>query len=202
MCIEFAILRRIWSKNWKLNTLRIYSVELAAKLETGPRLLTGEYTPPDTTQLDSTCSVLNFSTKSVGSRRELVANSIHTVRCRRDSTRQLSHVGVARCVLSLRHILVPITVIFKVRIKYTSCQKSRQILDIFSLSQILCGGPTKNCTHIITLSRGTSTEKSREDTPASAEVIEAPTMNFRANFKFLQLKFSGGPLSPLRCALA
>jgi len=58
--------------------LRIYPVELAAELETGSRLLTDEYTPPDTTQLDSTCLVFNFSTKSVGSRRELVANSIHT----------------------------------------------------------------------------------------------------------------------------
>ena len=34
--------------------------------------------PADTTQLDSTCSVFNFSTKSAGSRRELVANSIQT----------------------------------------------------------------------------------------------------------------------------
>ena len=57
--------------------LRSYPVELAAELETGSRLPTGEYTPPDTTQLDSTCSVFNFSTKSVRSRRELVADSIH-----------------------------------------------------------------------------------------------------------------------------
>jgi len=33
-------------------------------------------TTTDTTQLDSTCSVFNFSTESVGSRRELVAVSI------------------------------------------------------------------------------------------------------------------------------
>ena len=33
--------------------LSIYPVELAAELETGSRLPTGEYTPPDTTQLDS-----------------------------------------------------------------------------------------------------------------------------------------------------
>jgi len=58
--------------------LKIYPVELAAELETGPRLPTGEYTTPDATQLDSTCSVFNFSTKSAGSRRELVANSIRT----------------------------------------------------------------------------------------------------------------------------
>jgi len=59
--------------------LRIYTVELAAELETGSRPPTGEYTPPDTTQLDSTCSVFNFSTKSVGSRCEL-ANSINNAR--------------------------------------------------------------------------------------------------------------------------
>jgi len=60
----------------------------------------------DTTQLDSTrqdkfstCSVSKFSSAVVGSRRELVANSIHTTdatptRRRRNSTRQLSRVGV------------------------------------------------------------------------------------------------------------
>ena len=58
--------------------LRIYPVELGAEMKTGSRLPTGEYTPPDTTQLDSTCSVFNFSTKSVGSRRDLVVNSVHT----------------------------------------------------------------------------------------------------------------------------
>jgi len=58
--------------------LRIYLVELAAELETGSQLPTGEYTPPDTTQLDSTCSDFNFSTESVSSRRELVANRVHT----------------------------------------------------------------------------------------------------------------------------
>ena len=57
--------------------LRIYPVELAAELETGSRLSTREYTSPDTTQLDSTCSVFNVSTESVGSRRELVAISVH-----------------------------------------------------------------------------------------------------------------------------
>jgi len=31
--------------------LRIYAVELATELETGSWLPTGEYTPPDTTQL-------------------------------------------------------------------------------------------------------------------------------------------------------
>jgi len=70
------------SKNWKLNMLRIYPVELAAELETGSRLPTGEYTSPDTTQLNSTCSGFILSTKSVGSRRELVVNLIQTVRRR------------------------------------------------------------------------------------------------------------------------
>ena len=73
--------------------LRIYPVELTAELETELRLPTGEYTPPDTTQLNSTCSGFNFSIKSVGSRRELVVNSLHTARRRRRSTRQLSRVG-------------------------------------------------------------------------------------------------------------
>ena len=54
----------------KLKTER---VKLAAKLETKSRLPTGEYTPPDTIQLDSTCSVFSFSAKSVASSRELVA---------------------------------------------------------------------------------------------------------------------------------
>jgi len=87
VCIEFATSsRRIWSRNCKLNMLRIYPVQLAAELKTGSRLPTGEYTPPDTTQLDSACSVFNFSTKSVGSRRELVANSTHTADA--DTTRR------------------------------------------------------------------------------------------------------------------
>jgi len=52
----------------------------------------------NSTQLNSTCSVFKFSTKSVDSRRELVANvgpNIHPGR-RHDSTRQLSRVGVGR----------------------------------------------------------------------------------------------------------
>jgi len=36
-----------------MNMFRIYAVELVADLETGSPLRTGEYTPPDTTQLDS-----------------------------------------------------------------------------------------------------------------------------------------------------
>jgi len=35
-------------------------------------------------------------------------------------------------------------------IKVESCQKLRQILDVFSPSQILGGRPSKNCTQVIT----------------------------------------------------
>jgi len=35
-------------------------------------------------------------------------------------------------------------------IKVESCQKSRRNLDVFWPSQILGGGPSKNCTHVIT----------------------------------------------------
>jgi len=60
-----------------VSTELIENFELAAELfETGSRLSAGEYTPPDTTELDSTRSVFSFSTKSVGSRRKLVANSV------------------------------------------------------------------------------------------------------------------------------
>jgi len=61
------------------------------------RLPTGEYTPSDTIQLDSTCSVFNFYTKSAGSRHELDANSMYTA-ARRDSTRQLELVASAPAV--------------------------------------------------------------------------------------------------------
>ena len=60
-----------------MNILRIYPVELAAELETGSRQSTGEYTPPDTTQLVISFQFF-FSSKSVYSRRELFANSTHT----------------------------------------------------------------------------------------------------------------------------
>jgi len=81
----------------KLNMLRIYPVELAADWKLGHecRRVSSEYTLSDRTQLDSTCSVFDyFSTESYHSRRELVTNAIDTARRRRDSTRQLSGVGV------------------------------------------------------------------------------------------------------------
>jgi len=54
--------RRIWSKNSKLNMLKVYPVELAAELKTGSRLLTmntHRQTQLNSTQ-HSTCSVLFF----------------------------------------------------------------------------------------------------------------------------------------------
>ena len=49
------------------------------------------------------------------------------------------------------------------------------------------GGPSKNCTHIITpATRHVDWKKFREDTPSSPDVIEAHTLNFRASFKFLR----------------
>jgi len=51
----------------------------------------------------STCSVSKFSTKSVVSRRELVANSMHTARRVKTSTRLNSTVASRRrCVLGFR----------------------------------------------------------------------------------------------------
>ena len=47
-----------------LHVLKIYPVELAAEMETGSRLPTDEYIPPDTTQLDS--SVASASAVCIG----------------------------------------------------------------------------------------------------------------------------------------
>ena len=68
---ECALNSQLVHDGFGRNMSRIYPVELVAELETGSRLPRSEYTPPDTTQLDSTCSVFSFSTKCVGSRREL-----------------------------------------------------------------------------------------------------------------------------------
>ena len=46
-------------------------------------------------------------------------------------------------------------------------------------------------------------KKFGEDIPNGMEVIEAPTLNFKPNFKSSRLKFLGGPHFPLAgCALA
>jgi len=44
-------------------------------------------------------------------------------------------------------------------------------------------------------------EKFHEDIPTSSEVIEAHTLNFKPNFKFLRLQFFWGPPSPFKYAL-
>ena len=45
-------------------------------------------------------------------------------------------------------------------------------------------------------------EKFREGTPTSREVIEAHTLDFRLNFKFLQIFFLGGtPIPVVVCAI-
>ena len=81
-------------------------------------------------------------------------------------------------------------------IEVESCQKSRRILDVFSLSQILGGLPSKRYTHFITpTSRYVAWKRFCEDTPISPEVVVAHTLNFKPNFKFSRLKFFGGPQS-------
>ena len=80
-----------------------------------------------------------------------------------------------------------------IAIKVESCQKIRRILDVFSPCQILGGGPSENCTRIITPAlRHVDWKKFHEDTPTRSGVIVAHTLNFRPNFKFSRLKFGGG----------
>ena len=75
-------------------------------------------------------------------------------------------------------------------IKVESCQKSRQILDVFTPSEILGGVSPKRYTHFITaVSWHIAWKKFCEDTPTSPEVIMAHTLNFRPNFKFSELIF-------------
>jgi len=77
-----------------------------------------------------------------------------------------------------------------------------RILDVFSPSQILGGGPSEYGTHIITPAlRHVDRKEFREDTLTSPEVIVAHTLNFRPHFKFSQLNFLGGPPSQFGCAL-
>jgi len=71
-------------------------------------------------------------------------------------------------------------------------------LERFSPSQILGGRPSKNCTHIITLSsRHVVWIKICDDIPISPEVIDVHTLNFKPNFKFSRLKFFGGTPVPV-----
>jgi len=56
--------------------------------------------------MESVWPVSKLSTESVGSRRELVANSVHTPSRprRRDATRHLSLVGVGACVFGITQL--------------------------------------------------------------------------------------------------
>ena len=88
-------------------------------------------------------------------------------------------------------------------IKVESCQKSRWISDVFLLSQILGGRPSRSYIHVmISAWRHVVWKMFREDTPTSQEVIVANTLNFKPNFKFSPLTFFGGPPSHFRlCAI-
>ena len=70
----------------------------------------------------------------------------------------------------------------------------------FSLSQILRGEPTENCTRVITSDlRHVDWKKFHKYTTTRPEVIVAHTLNFRPNFKFSRLQFfwrdGGTPVS-------
>ena len=82
--------------------------------------------------------------------------------------------------------------------KVESCQKLRQILDVFLPSQILGGRASKNCTHVITPGlRHVVWIKICDDTPISPEVMDVHTLNFKLNFKFSPLNYLGGPPVPV-----
>ena len=83
-------------------------------------------------------------------------------------------------------------------IKVESCQKSRRILDFFSPSQTLGGGPSKSYTHFITPTlRHNAWKRFCEDTPISPEVLVADTLDFKPNFKFSRLNFLRGTPVPI-----
>jgi len=116
VCIEFATSsRRLPTKIWKLNMLRIYPVEFSCrrcvqcthpsavvtqftilqpicdwrrKLETGSWLTTGAFTPP------TRCNSTSFSANCSDSSRLSLTNCEFNTHRRRNSTRQLSCVGV------------------------------------------------------------------------------------------------------------
>jgi len=81
-----------------------------------------------------------------------------------------------------------------IRDQIESCQKLRRMLDVFSPCQILGGGPSENCTSVITPALQRVDWKTfYEDTPTRPEVIVSHTLNFRPNFKFSRLKFCWDP---------
>ena len=77
-----------------------------------------------------------------------------------------------------------------------------EFCTFFLPCQILGGGPSENCTRVITPAlRHVDWKKFHEDTPTRSGVIVAHTLNFRPNFQFSRLKFLGGPRSQLGSAL-
>jgi len=69
-----------------------------------------------------------------------------------------------------------------------SCRKSRRILDVFFALPSFRGlAFRKWYPHYLLCPAARRLEKVSEDTPTSAEVIVAHTLNFRPNFKFLRL---------------
>ena len=79
-------------------------------------------------------------------------------------------------------------------IKVESCQKSHRNLDVFWPSKGRAFQKLYARYHPYFASR--RLEKFREDTPTSPEVIEAPTLNFKPNFKFSVLNFFWGTPVP------
>jgi len=95
----------------------------------------------------------------------------------------LSNVGgVLVDKLRFRFLMCrPIPKIFAIKIEY--CQKSRRNLDVFWLSQILGGGPSESCTHVITPAlRHVDWKKFHKNIPTSPKVIGVHTLNFKPNF--------------------
>ena len=89
-----------------------------------------------------------------------------------------------------------------IRDQFESCQKSRRNLDVFWPSQILGLTFQKWYPHYHPSLEAHGLEKFREGTPTSREVIEAYTLDFRPNFKFLQIFFLGGtPIPVVVCAI-
>jgi len=86
-------------------------------------------------------------------------------------------------------------------IKVESSQKWRRNLDVFWPYQILGADLPKMVHTLSPLPRSTWSEKLREVTPTNREVIGAHGLNFRPNFKFLQINFCGTPVPVMVCAM-
>jgi len=109
----------------------------------------------------------------------------------------LSNVGgVVVDQLRARFLMCrPVPGIFAIKVE--SYQKSRRNVDVLWPSQILGGGPSENCTHVITpASRHVGRKSFHEDISTSPEVIGVHTLNFKPNLKFSGLKFFGGDPRP------